>query len=308
MTEDTQDLMREQIARATIWAEAGKISLAVQGFALAREMAVALIAPEKLRQTILAERAGFVRERDLFRTMIEERGNESGKVLILGDSLGLPRPPNKTGPDLGAAKTYPWLLGDRLAGHRVTSLCQRFFTTQDAYDVLRAEPELGAGAKVVLHLGLNDCANRMFQENERLALSLYPEDIRTPIVNFAQKYRREILRLLPSRHYVTRDMFRTNLDAIAELLRQRNAQKIVLATIILPPAKFWPATPGVNANFGAYNQEIMNAALRHNALLLDIDRHVWQAINQNALLADGMHLSDFGHTIFADHTAKLLGA
>ncbi len=298
--------IRDEIARAHELATAGNHASAVQSFALARAMVVDLADAKAVKKTVAADFAGFAREREMYRVMLAARESAGDPVLIFSDSLALPRTPEKVGPHQGCEQTYPWLLGDALGNRPVISMCQRFFTTDDIAALLVADPTLGAGADVVIHVGLNDCSNRMFLAVERLAMTLLPGDVRTSIVGFAQKYRRRIINMLPSRHYVPPDAFRANLDHILLLLRARKARKVVLATIILPPAKFWAGTPGINANFAGYNMQIMQAVVRHSALLLDIDRHVWQDLPAGPLLEDGMHLSADGHRLFMAKTAELL--
>jgi lysophospholipase L1-like esterase len=237
----------------------------------------------------------------------QDAGEVTKKLLVFADSLGLPRTADKTGEMQGAESTYPWLLGEPQGSRIVESVCQRFFTTDSIVDTLRREPKLGAGHDVVVHVGLNDCSNRMFLADERLALGLLPQDVREAVVGFAQKFRRQIIRNLPSRHYVDIARFRQNLDFIVSELKARRARKVILTTIILPPPRFWAGTPGMNANFAAYNLEIMRAAERNNAVLFDLDRLVWHAIADGPLVDDGMHLSPVGHRLFADKCLELLG-
>jgi lysophospholipase L1-like esterase len=298
--------IRDEIARAHDLAGAGNFASAVQSFALARAMVVDLADAKAVQKTVAADFAGFAREREMFRNMLAGRQAAGDPVVIFSDSLALPRTPDKVGPYQGCEQTYPWLLGDALGNRPIVSMCQRFFTTDDIVTLLEANPAMGAGADVVIHVGLNDCSNRMFLAVERLAMNLLPEDVRTAIVGFAQKYRRRIINMLPSRHYVPPDAFRANLDHILLTLRARKVRRVVLATIVLPPAKFWAGTPGINANFAAYNMQIMQAVARHGAVLLDIDRYVWQDLPAGPLLDDGMHLSADGHRLFAAKTAELL--
>lgn len=298
----------EEIARAVTWVAEGRIDLAVNAFAQARAMALALAEPAALRAVIARDTAAFSRERDALRIRLQSRaaaGAGGDGLVILADSLALARP----GATAGATpetRTYPWLLANGASARNVTALCQRFFTTDHVRDALLAEPGLGAGADVFIHVGLNDCANRMFLEDERQALSLLAEPVRAAIVGFAQRHRRDILRHLPPRHYVGIDRFRANLDRIADLLAGRGARRVVLCTIILPPAKFWPATPGINANFATYNLAIMTAVQRHGLRLLDLDRLIWAALPEAPLIEDGMHLSDLGHRICADALGAVL--
>ena len=138
-------------------------------------------------------------------------------------------------------------------------------------------------------------------------MNLLPEDLRKRIVGFAQKYRNQIVTSLPANHYVAPDAFRTNLDRIIATLKDRNARRIALTTIILPPSKFWHGTPNINFNFGSYNLDIMTAAYRHKVLLLDLDRYVWQDMPSGPLIEDGMHLSEGGHKLMAEKIVELLG-
>jgi lysophospholipase L1-like esterase len=302
------DILSAEIERAHDWASKGKTLLAVQSFALVRVMCVEFADPQALAAAVAREKTTFSKERETYRDMIEKRRVSNDKLVVFADSLGLARPNNKTGADMGASRCYPWLLVDAMPGKSVTSLCQRYYTTRDVLEQIVTDQKLGADADIVIHVGLNDCANRMFTEEQRLSIALLPDELGKNIVQFAQQRRRDILRNLPAQRYIQIEQFRSNLDSILTLLRSRNARKIILATIVLPPSKFWGATPGVNQNFAAYNLEIMAAAYRHDGLLMDIDRHVWEAQHLSSLNEDGMHLSDKGHQIFTENVARLLKA
>lgn len=301
--------LKAAITEAHAFAEAGQHGPAVQSFALARAMALDLADPKAVQKKVDNALAGYRRERETYRARLAAKVKaQPEKLVVLADSLGLPRPEEAGQPP----KTYSWLLQDATAGPAVDSLCQRFFTSDTVLAALEEDPTLGVASDVVIHVGLNDCANRMYLEPERLALSLLPADVNEQVVEFSRKYRAQILRRLPSRHYVPIDRFRANLDVIANLLIRRGARHIILTTIILPPVRFWPATPGVNANFARYNLEIMQAAARHDVQLLDLDRLVWQDLSSDPkdenspLLADGMHLSHAGHRLMAKAISDML--
>lgn len=303
---DVEEEIAAQIDRAFTLAARGAEAAAALSFSLVREMCVSLCDGAALTRRIENNTAGFVRERELYRELIAQLRSGSRELLVLGDSLGLPRPDDKSGPTMGADGTYSTLILDRLPDHGVQSYCQRFFTTRHVLELLQERADLGGSSDVVVHVGLNDCANRIFLEHERISLDLLPPETKEKVVNFGQQHRRLILRNLPSSHYVTPEEFRSNLETVLALLRGRGARRVVLATIVLPPARFWPATPGINRNFGQYNLIMMEVAARHGGLLLDIDRHVWARSQQDVLLPDGMHLSRSGHELFADELAALL--
>lgn len=296
MTAEYDAEIGAEIDKANTLAQAGSIEIAVHQFLFARTKALHYADPVKLAEKIADEHAAYARERERHRAMLAAKPDAVRKVLIMADSLGLPRPDDEA----ESVRTYSGLIYDRYPDLSVDSFCQRFFTTQNVREELTEDPELGRDSDFVLHVGLNDCANRMFLENERIALSFLSPNTRNNMVAFARNYRRDILIRLPPHHYVSPVQFSENLAAIVDILRARNAGKIVLTSIILPPAKSWPGTPGINRNFAAYNLEIMNTVHNKDVYLMDMDRHVWQAQDRGVLLSDGMHLAEAGHQLFCD--------
>lgn len=306
MNPSPDELVSQQIDVAFDLAARNLPASAAAAFALARSLATTSQPAGAVQKKVSSHLSALVRERQQYRSIIARQRKSKSSVVVIADSLGMPRPDDKAGPYNGADRTYPFMLLDELPDRAVQSLCQRYLTTREVLDLLHDEPALGQGSDVVLHVGLNDCANRMFLEPDRLALDLLSPETKQKVVTFAQRHRRTILQHLPEYHYVDPDAFEANLDAILLLLRRRGARRVVVATIILPPVKFWPATPWLQRNFGRYNLRLMDAAYRHGAVLLDIDRHIWDRQHDGVLLDDGMHLSEAGHRIFARETAALL--
>lgn len=305
MSPDAETEIATTISRAFALAKEGHHEPAVWAFATARSMSVALADPGQLATRIENHDRPLIREREHYRALIARQRQSAERIVVFSDSLGLPRPEMKQGELEGADSTYPFLLLAQRPGWSVDSICQRYLTTQRVLDMLLAEPDLAVGADVILHVGLNDCADRMFLEDERLALDLLPAEVKDQLVRFAQEHRRSIVRFLPGHHYVPPAEFEANVDAILALLGSR-ARRVVVATVILPPIRFWPGTPGLQANFGRYNLALMDAAARHGAQLFDVDRHMWASQHQESLLPDGMHLAAHGHQIFAEQAAALL--
>lgn len=282
------------------WKHAG-----VQLFAAARELLVEMPGDEVINKIVARNEQTLVREREHHRKALAKREKSGRPVLIMADSLALPRPV-PAGSDPLKEKVYPVLLAETMPKHPVISICQRYFTTDHVRRELEANPSLGQEADVILHVGLNDCAFRMFRESERLALDLLPQSLSERLVDFTRCNRRAILTILPSHHYVTLEQFSSNLDAILLMLRQRKARKIVMATMILSPLRTWADSPGVNLNFARYNVALMEAALRYGARVLDFDRHIWLSHHLNVQLDDGIHLTSEGHRLFARETLQLL--
>lgn len=309
MTQQLEAAQTAEIAKimddAEALAAAGRLPPAVQAFALARALAVDLPGQQTVTALVDRNEKLYRRERERHRKAMAERCPDGPGLVIFADSLGLPRlVPAGQQPPEGAV--YTELIADARPERAVTRICQRYFTTDHLRIELEDDPALAQEADVIIHLGLNDCANRMFLEPERLAMSLLPEELSARIVAFAGRHRRTILTELPARHYVSPEMFSANLDTVLALLARRKARRVVLTTIILPPTKSWPGTPFINMNFANFNYRIMAAARQHGALLFDFDRHIWQAQHSGALLDDGMHLAGEGHRIFAREVLALL--
>lgn len=305
MSPEDQAEIAATISRAFDLAEQGQREASVWCFATARSMAVSMADPERLAQKIENHDRPLIRERERYRQLIARQRESDDRIIVFGDSLGLPRPDAKHGEYDGADSTFPFMLLAQRPGWSVDSICQRYFTMRRVLDMLLAEPDLGVGADVILHIGLNDCADRMFLEDERLALALLPPEVKDQMVRFAQLHRRAILAFLPGHHYVPPPEFTAHVDSILALLASR-ARRVVVATIILPPIRFWPATPGLQANFGRYNLSLMDSAARNGAYAFDVDRHMWANQGAGVLLPDGMHLATPGHELFAKEAAALL--
>lgn len=281
---------------------------AAQLFAAARAFACNHVDQDKLDAAIARQYEKNRIEAEQYRNDVAAIAtrNDEPPVAIISDSLGLPRTTAMDTPRKGAEHIYANLLSEALNGRRVDAICQRFFTTSDAVSLLEREPELGCDMDVVIHLGLNDTARRMFLERQRVSLSFIPKHVRERIVGFAQKWRLLILRHLPPLYYTPPEVFSGNLEFIARTLKARNARRIIFTTIIIPPLKFWRGTPDMEAYFTKYNMMIMSSAIQNGVTCLDLDRHIWASLHQNPLDSDGMHLGPQGHKLFAAELAKIL--
>ncbi len=305
MTPDDEALISAEIDRAYAFAARGDDGMAAQLFAATRAMCVGLADSKALDKRIRYVHRKAVRERERYREIIAKQRPSGRPLVVFSDSLGLPRLEEMAGPYDGAERTYPFMLIDRLPHHSVNSHCQRYFTSRHVLDLLLGDSTFGVDADVVVHVGLNDAPWRMFSETDRLSLDLLPPDLKDRIVGFAQKYRNLILSELPKYHYVDPPTYQANFDAILETLTHRKA-RVMVTTTILPPVRFWSFTPGLQRNFARYNLILMDAAHRHGATVIDLDRLVWDKQHDGVLLRDGMHLSDAGHELVAEQVASLL--
>jgi len=310
VTKATLDRLTALIEEAHALGKEGHHAAAVPLFMAARELVLLAVDPAALDKEVQRQTGLHRQEREAYRQDILSRAQPRAgnrPLVILSDSLGLPRPDAKATPRKGAEHIYSDLLAGAGGGLRVDALCQRFFTTSDALALLHAEPDLGRDSDVVVHLGLNDCARRMFLERQRIALQLLPPALSERMVDFSRKYRAQVLRYAPPLYYTPPALFASNLDQIITLLKARGAGRIVLTTIILVPLKFWPYTPDVGLFMTEFNLLLMQVAHRHDVRVFDLDRQVWSEFHLGPLDRDGMHLSPHGHEVFAREVSKILG-
>lgn len=304
--------IQETVGNAHAAAKAGRIEEALQWFSLCRTMLVERAPKATLEHRIRAETAKFRLEADSVRTILMARSSPEAqtRVTVFSDSLGLPRPEELQ--DLHGAldKTYPALILSHLQGVpalegvSIDSHCQRFFTTDDAVVLMAERPESLEGAHVLVHLGLNDCAVRMFLTDQRLACDLLPKEISEQVVSFARLYRNWLVVAFPEHQYVPLTRFRANLHRMAEMVRTAGGRSLTFCTVIVVPWKFWPGTPGICRNFTSFNLAVMEEARRVGAAVLDVDRLTWQHGNAATLNKDGMHLAHRGHSLLAGAYVK----
>lgn len=290
-----------------------EIDEAVRWFDLCRTLLIRCTPAVPLKHRIDANLKSISDEAERTRNALIEKGSKSAdtRVVILGDSLALPRAEEKANFPSSIDATYPGLILSKLqAGPpprqpSVWTHCQRYFTTNDAVALLETNPDVLAGAHVLIHLGLNDCAVRMFMDNQRLAIGLLPAAIGDKVLSFSRTYRSALVESFPGFSYVPIDQYRANLYRIASLAQDAGAASLTFTSVIVVPWKFWPGTPGVCRNFTTYNLTMMDTAAHVGALVLDVDRLMWQNHVGRTLVKDGMHLSPIGHELLADEWIKL---
>lgn len=292
----------------------GAIDEAVRWFDLCRTLLTTCTPAVKLKLRIDTNMQTLSDENKRFHDALLERSSNDAdtRMVIIGDSLALPRPEEMKNFPACLDKSYPGMVLNRLqlGGDdrkiRVWALCQRYFSTCDAVELLEANPAILTGAHVLLHLGLNDAALRMFMENQRLAITLLPPAISDKILTFSRQYRNDIIKAFPGFSYVPLPQYRANLHRIASIAQDAGAASLTFTTVIVSPWKFWPTTPDVCRNFTTYNLTMMDAAAHVGANVLDVDRLMWQNHVGRTLVKDGMHLSPIGHELLADAWMKLV--
>ncbi len=223
------------------------------------------------------------------------------RLVILGDSLGMPTGV-RSEKDPGAVEleeSYPYLLRGLLPSWDVVSACRRSNRTdkQARFQDLSDDILLNKPTAVVVHLGINDCAPRLFSRYESFAVSQLPAWAREPIVGVASRHRLTLTRLLP-KVYVKPQRFRQHVRRILEIVRQCGARPIIVG-IADTNVENKRRSFGYEANIIAYNTLLRECQQEAGAPFIDVF-----AEGDRVLLPDGIHLNHEGCAWLADRIAR----
>jgi len=235
------DTISSTIDSALAAGSAGRIDEALHWFSLCRTMLVTRAPAAELKARVDRETDRMRLEADNARAILMARSSPDAetRVTVVSDSLGLPRPEEMNDLHEALEKTYSGQILSKLQalpsanGASIDAHCQRFFTTDDAVLLMRERRESLENAHVLVHLGLNDCAVRMFLPDQRLACDLLPKPVSEKVVGFARTYRNQIIRAFPEHRYVSLERFRANLGLMAELVRRAGGRSLTFCTVIV---------------------------------------------------------------------------
>lgn len=156
------------------------------------------------------------------------------------------------------------------------------------------------GSTIVLHVGLNDYAERVFQEEERLALNVIDADSRKKILDFARNYRREIMLNQQDYSYTSIEQFKKNLEAIVERSKKDKVKKLYFVKIVPFPKSHEVENPGSILRSEQFNT-VFDEVCRKYSFVDTIELKSifnFHGIGK-CMLPDNMHLSHFGHEVLA---------
>ena len=213
------------------------------------------------------------------------------KIVILGDSLGMPRPNDH----IKYEHTYPYLLKQTL---RPFEVIPRHVRANDTVrqtneqnlldDIIFFEPKI-----VIIHLGIVDCAPRIFSKKLSKMLTLMPQFLSQTIIKLMSKNRYFITRYFP-KTYVTQSEFKKNLKKIAYTIINCRA-KPILVEITQTNEINQTRSFNFEKNIRDYNQIIKEIATSLNATIISLND-----LQDSILIEDGIHLNKKGHQILAD--------
>ena len=225
------------------------------------------------------------------------------KIAILADSLALPR--EDVGGDELLEVTYPFLLDQSLrrkfgaAAPIIFERGMRRRTIEYVLDEWNELVELRKPQMVVVHVGIVDCAPRVFLRRE----ASFVANIKFPwlkkrIFKFTHDNRRKIVQFR-RKVYVPLPRFERLVRQVVEKARETDVKSLVFINIIRPPDSVEERSPGFQSNVIAYNQVLQEQTKHDFVSLIDLNRLVHQESSSYALTVDGIHLNERGHMLLA---------
>ena len=234
---------------------------------------------------------------------MENRTHQFIKIAILADSLALPR--EDVGDEELLELTYPFLLDQSLrrkfgaAAPIIFERGMRRRTIEYVLDEWNELVELRKPQIVIVHVGIVDCAPRVFLRREAsLVANIRLAALRDRIFKFTHDHRRRIVEFR-RKVYVPLPRFEQLVQQVVEKARAANVKSLVFINIIRPPDSVEERSPGFQSNVIAYNQ-VLQEQTRHNFVsLIDLNRMVHDGGGPEALMVDGIHLNERGHMLLA---------
>ena len=224
------------------------------------------------------------------------------KILILADSLALPRPEGEGYTPYES--TYPFILDQTLRNHgsddfNVIERGMRRRTIENVLEEWYELVELRKPEVVVVHVGIVDCAPRVFLRHERDRMERFrPARARIKILDFAHKHRKQIVQLRKV-VYVPREKFAQGVNEVVERAANSGVKTLVFIDIISPPDQMEERSPGFQKNVETYNRILSGAAASAGVKLLALNDLVKANGGTSKLTVDGIHLSAEGHQLLA---------
>lgn len=226
------------------------------------------------------------------------------RIVILTDSLGRARPDLDIHNKTRYHDIYGYIIKKYFGEKHEVELCYiDDLDTEDA--VLRSqrmvayrEPDI-----VIYHLGINDCAPRLFNKNSR-SLFLNPifrKITRNIFVRIMSRYRYRFTKLF-QKTYVTKESFKSNLCIMKEeVYKYCPSCNFIAISICNAPEHLVQRSFNINKNIDKYNdvlQEVFDEGYVNINVMLPLDK---------LLINDGIHLTKQAHKLLAQKIIRIIG-
>ena len=229
------------------------------------------------------------------------------KIVVMADSLAMAREGET---NVKYETTYPYLLDQGLRqrfGSQAPLVIERGMrrrTIEYVLDEWYELVDLRRPEVVVIHVGIVDCAPRVFLRRERQFVeNLRPAVLREAILSNVHRHRRAIVNMR-KKVYVPADRFNALVGQVVARAKESKLRSLVIVNIITPPAEMDERSPGFIRNVGVYNEILKAHANATGVHLIDIDRMIKEAGGVEQLTVDGIHLNETGHKMLANEIEK----
>jgi lysophospholipase L1-like esterase len=236
---------------------------------------------------------------------IKEYSNLSVKkdrVVIIGDSLSMPRPDES----LFYEETYPYLLKQDLGnsfevinrGKRANTIKHQSEDQNIFDDIIFFYPKY-----VVIQLGIVDCAPRLFSRRfgKYVIGNIKPEMLKKFIIQQFSNRRLFFTKHFP-RQYVPFSEFMYWYDYLLKIVKEFGSIPITV-NIAQTTIENNKRSYGFSQHINKYNRAIEELSSQYSALLIDAYKI---SETNNILLPDGIHLNKFGSKIVALKIAEAI--
>lgn len=207
------------------------------------------------------------------------------RIVIIGDSLAMPRY------EVPLEETYPYLLNKVWKNCEIIVRNRRANTTKSQVssqnildDIIFLKPQI-----VIIHLGIVDCAPRLFTKIEQLILSKL-KWVNKFIISFFSKYRFFFTKINPKVYVNKKEFHKYSLKLIQEC-KKNGVENILVLNICDTTSENKKKSFNFENIICEYNNILNNVIKEENVLLIDIN----SIIKEDMLLTDGIHLNQIGH-------------
>lgn len=233
------------------------------------------------------------------------------KIVILGDSICLPRA--KGAGNIPYEATYPYLLDQALRKRYgeespiVIECGMRSRTIRDVVSDWHEEVYLKAADIVIVQVGGNDCAPRVFQSWEQRMVDRLPlRGLRNRILRFERKYRRQLLLAMPRRVFTTLKAFWSRVNELVVRAENQKLDRLIFVTVMPVTEKINYYLPGVAKAVHQYNEAFLSHAMHPRVRIVNVGELYGKHGGIEAVSLDGMHINEHGHRVLAAELERVI--
>ena len=213
------------------------------------------------------------------------------RILIVGNSV--------SNPPFDGAPSYPRLLGEQLGAQATVITIIGSGETIEQLEARTIAALAGDVDRLVLQVGINECAPRPLSVSERAWLGRLRSDwLRKQIIRIIHRFRPQIIRVRGLRQVTPLPAFKASVARVVAAARERNIPVLILP-ITTVTAVAEARTPFTNREAARYNAAL--AAFSSAGVRVATQRDIFGTDEATGLVAspETVHLSPDSHRMMA---------